>query len=676
MAASTPRDRSRCAPPVRRGVSALGRLFRRFAIDVAGGYAIAFSIALVPILGSIAIAVDYAEMSRQRQLTLNALDAAGIATARQVVTGATDAQLIAYANHLFKANLGSVDPDDTTLHVTLPNNEAGGGTLKLSADLRYQPKFFPLFKLALDGVADNRDVEFSAATDIRLKNTLEVALVLDNSGSMDYTGSGSGQKRIDLLKAAAKQLVDTLAGQAHLVKQVEKPVQFSLVPFAASVNVGPQNAGAAWIDTSGISPIHHENFDWSTINAADKKAQLVSGVWKKIGAGWGEEELGVLTRFTLYRDMKKVESREWVATGQEYVCTRYRSNGACREGYWRETGYYEETVGPYASWQGCVEARPYPYNVSDDAPGAFDLLGTFVGNPATLFVPMFAPDEPGDRWATEADSSPDNFSASNNWWNDGTEDSSGKVRARNMTKYFDVRPYGATSPQGSGPNSSCTTKPITALTDVTTDAGLAGIKGAIDAMGPNGATNVPEGIAWGWRTISSGEPFTEGRPDNEKGNDKVVIVLTDGENTYYTPGSLGYSDPAETKSTYSSYGYLKPVNSTATAGRLFGGTSSAVGTSNYANDNYTLALNEQMGKLCANAKAAGVLMMTVSLDLSTSNTNENKAIEALKKCASDSRFRKNSDGSASKLFWNATGSNLSEKFKEIADELSNLRIVG
>ena len=101
-----------------------------------------------------------------------------------------------------------------------------------------------------------------------------------------------------------------------------------------------------------------------------------------------------------------------------------------------------------------------------------------------------------------------------------------------------------------------------------------------------------------------------------------------------------------------------------------------MGTSNYANDNYTLALNEQMGKLCANAKAAGVLMMTVSLDLSTSNTNENKAIEALKKCASDSRFRKNSDGSASKLFWNATGSNLSEKFKEIADELSNLRIVG
>ena len=29
-----------------------------------------------------------------------------------------------------------------------------------------------------------------------------------------------------------------------------------------------------------------------------------------------------------------------------------------------------------------------------------------------------------------------------------------------------------------------------------------------------------------------------------------------------------------------------------------------------------------------------------------------------------------------KLYWNATGGNLSDKFKEIADELSNLRIVG
>ena len=40
-------------------------------------------------------------------------------------------------------------------------------------------------------------------------------------------------------------------------------ILWALVPFAASVNVGPGNAGAAWMDTQGLSPVHHENFDWT-----------------------------------------------------------------------------------------------------------------------------------------------------------------------------------------------------------------------------------------------------------------------------------------------------------------------------------------------------------------------------------------------------------------------------
>jgi hypothetical protein len=452
-------------------------------------------------------------------------------------------------------------------------------------------------------------------------------------------------------------------------------VQFSLVPFAASVNVGPENAGAGWIDVKGQSPVHHENFDWTTLDDPTKYAEKIGGVWYKRGDGWEAGENGILSRFSLYQDMKHVSDREWVATGQEWVCTRWWDNGSCRRGEWRETGYYDETISTYASWQGCVETRPYPYNVND-VPAQSDSIDTGLGfgDPATMFVPMFAPDEPGDRWATEADSEPDNKYAANSWWNDGTEDSSGSTRQRNMKKYFDVRPFGASTSQGNGPNYSCTTTPITPLTDVTTADGLATIKTAIDKMAANGNTNVPEGTAWGWRTISSTAPFTEGRPETEKGNDKVIIVLTDGANTYSVPNS----DPAGNKSTYAAYGYTgKGYNGTGTT-RLFMGTSGAIGIYDYSSSNYTAAMDEQMIKLCDNAKAANVLMITVSLDLSTDNASENKAIEALKKCSSDSRFRKDpTDASKpAKLYFNATGSNLAEKFKEIADELSNLRIVG
>ena len=66
------------------------------------------------------------------------------------------------------------------------------------------------------------------------------------------------------------------------------------------------------------------------------------------------------------------------------------------------------------------------------------------------------------------------------------------------------------------------------------------VKKAITDMVANGGTNVPEGMAWGWRVLSHGEPFTDGRPESEKGNTKVLIVLTDGANTYYPPSWLGF----------------------------------------------------------------------------------------------------------------------------------------
>jgi len=67
----------------------------------------------------------------------------------------------------------------------------------------------------------------------------------------------------------------------------------------------------------------------------------------------------------------------------------------------------------------------------------------------------------------------------------------------------------------------------------------------------------------------------------------------------------------------------------------------------------------------------------IALDLDATKTAEATQIDALKACSSDSRFRKDATtGLAKKLFWNSTGATLSDDFKEIGNELSNLRIVG
>ena len=152
-------------------------------------------------------------------------------------------------------------------------------------------------------------------------------------------------------------------------------------------------------------------------------------------------------------------------------------------------------------------------------------------------------------------------------------------------------------------------------------------------------------MAWGWRVVSSGAPFTEGRPETEKGNDKVVIVLTDGANTYYTPSSLGDSDPAGNKSTYSAYGYAGQWPPGYTTSRIFQGTS--VSKTDYSNGNYTKADERAVRDSFATMpRRPSVIVMTVSLDLSTSNTAEKAQIDALKACSSDSRFRKDAAGNA------------------------------
>lgn len=586
-------------------------MLRQFLSDAKGQFGMAFAIALLPVMGAVAIAVDYSEMVRHRAATIHALDASGIATARQILAGATDAEAIAFAKDFFEANLGPVKPVNTTLSVNLPNSTEGGGLLKLAAELKYQPHLLPAFSYLMGSSNGVTNIDLDAQAKIRLKNTAEVALVLDNSGSMSSTGHGSSQKRIDLLKDASKQLIDQLAAEASSIQQVAKPVQFAVVPFSATVNVGPGNAAASWLDQDGLSPIHHEDYDWTTI---DGGATLVGGIWY-------DQHNNKLTRWRLYDEMKYIKPGPVMAK--------------------------------LTSWGGCVEARPYPYNVDDATPS--------TSIPATLYVPTFAPDEPGDVQPY------DNWGAANNWWNDHSSSSSGAVRQQNMQKYFEPLDD-ATPGIGSyhGPGYSCTTTPITPLQDVATAAGKTAVKNAIDAMSPTGYTNVPEGIAWGWRVLSSKAPFTEGRAESQKGNDKAIIVLTDGRNTYE---DLGWTDPAGNKSKYAAYGYTGTAYSGGTIGRLFMGTSSNVGNYNYSYSNYTKALNEHMNKVCQNAKNEDILLFTVGLDLDPSN--DSSMITALSNCSSESKMNK-----GKKLFWNAKGGDLDDVFRAIAEELSNLRVVG
>ncbi len=264
------------------------------------------------------------------------------------------------------------------------------------------------------------------------------------------------------------------------------------------------------------------------------------------------------------------------------------------------------------SWNGCVEARPSPYDIQDTTPDPS--LGD------TLWVPYFAPDEPdnGNDYG---------YYYPTNYLNDNTTNNDLQIRQSKNNKY-------KTNVYSSGPHTNCSTKPITPLTGTKVT-----VTDAISAMNSTGTTNIPFGMAWGWRVISPTEPFTEGSPYDDEKFQKVIILLTDGENYI---GSYNNHN----KSYYNGYGYVKD-------GRL--GTTSASAA--------LTELNERTAEVCENIKDENpdkpIIIYTITFQLYDDDIKD-----IMRNCASDPE----------KFFDSPSNSVLKQNFQTIANELSELRI--
>ncbi|MDM8345375.1 Tad domain-containing protein [Pseudochrobactrum sp. sp1633] len=580
-------------------------LLRRFRDHQTGAIAPLFALMLVPILFAMMLAIDTANLMRVRGNVQNSLDAAALAVGKRFSNGSSENEMRAYGKNIFSSNLNAIEVQQTNFTLVFPEKQSLNKQILASAEFPYISYFGKAVKKLTGDTVDWDTYRYQMSATVRLKSTLEVALVLDNSGSMSQYGSGSREQRIVLLRKAATDLVNKLATQAKQITYVNNPVQFSLVPFDAAVNVGPENASASWMDHSGVSPIHYENFTMPALNksltlTSTKKITNRNGTYYNEGSGWGSEQNQIFTRFTLYNDLGKISKRS------------------------------------QAQWAGCIEARSGIYGINADPANP--------ASPETMYVPMFAPDE--------------DSRGNNNWWSDGSEGTTA-LRQSDLKKYYATSKTDSISSSRS-PNYSCKTVPIVPLTNVTEDAGLKKIQDKIKLMQPQGNTNVPEGMVWGWRTLTSTAPFPHGRESSDHGNDKVIIVLTDGANVY--------------NSSYASLGYPSVITEGYSEPRIY----QEPNTLNSRWDSYTTALNARFKKLCGLAKADNIIIMAVALDLDAKNgSGDTEQIAIMKECSSYSRVRKDDKNPSqpAKLFWNSKGKDLEQTFKEIADELSNLRVV-
>lgn len=262
------------------------------------------------------------------------------------------------------------------------------------------------------------------------------------------------------------------------------------------------------------------------------------------------------------------------------------------------------------SWNGCVESRQQPYDIQETAPDA--------ATPATQFVPYFAPDEP--------DSADGFWPVYNDYRDDGTGSSSWSTRQKRSAKYS-----GAPSGGSAGPNLGCDMAPMLRLS-----TNMTSVKATIDAFVATGNTNIPMGLVWGWHTLSPNAPFADGVAYGTPKVRKIIILMTDGQNTSSVTSNTN-------QSTYSGLGYIWQ--------NLLGMTSGSSAAR-------TTRMDERLSALCSNIKARDITIYTVRVeDTSGSST-------LLRNCAS----------SPDKFYDVQTASQLNATFEAIAGSIDDLRI--
>ncbi len=410
---------------------------------------------------------------------------------------------------------------------------------------------------------------------------------------LDTTGSMSSSGGTSTKLQAAQQAASNFIDYVHANAAFSAATRISIVPFAASVAVNPTTYRyATWIDQLGKSSYHWQNVS-------------------------GASAAGFTSRFDIF-DKLKLAYSNW-------------------------------------GWAGCLETLPYPQNVQDVKP---------TSSPDTLYVPMFAPDEPGEAsttYSSYSDSkSPFPYYSYNSYIDDYTTSGScAKDTSRlfaaaenRACKYLfpkDISPANPNSFVGipNGPNFGCTSQPLQRLTtDVPT------LKNLVNSLTALGATNIHEGLMWGWRTLSPNSVFADGSSYTATDVNKIIILMTDGANSWTDNANNNYNNTL-----YFSMGYLLNADGSKPNGRL---------PSSYQNISASQtrnALDELTSQACTNAKAKAISIFTIGFSTS-SDPIDSQGLTLLRGCAT----------SADQAFVANTSDSLIAAFNKIATSIGTLRL--
>ena len=215
-----------------RTASYLSRRFARACIQFwrarRGNVAVTFAIAAIPLLAFIGAAIDYSRANAMKAQLQAALDSTALMVAKTAATMSAD-QLTTTAHSYFLSLFTNQQAKNITFDASY--STSGGSHVAVNATADMPTEFVRILGIDKITVTSSATAKWGS---VRLR----VALVLDNTGSMAWSG------KMSALKTATKNLIDQLKSAAT----VDGDVYVSIIPFSKDVNVGASNYNASWLD--------------------------------------------------------------------------------------------------------------------------------------------------------------------------------------------------------------------------------------------------------------------------------------------------------------------------------------------------------------------------------------------------------------------------------------------
>jgi hypothetical protein len=530
---------------------------KQFFRNSCGGLSVPMGLTMIPLLLAAGVGVDTVRVTREQAAFQAALDSAVIALAADErsateglentpgtnpPTGPLNTRMellktyaMKYVNANYKREKGS--NAEIKLHL-----EITGAKINLKA--RHK---FPMSFMRLVGI-QSMEMGFEAEIEKAMR-PVEVVLVMDTTGSMSdpvtvtlplpdgITTSGQIDTKLESARFAAKKFLNTLYSGDLATKPSSPYIRVGLVPFSSTVRLNsaetdPDFFKSSWIDKTGANPLSKINFNESAVTAPS-----------------------TFNNYTAWSELKN-------------------------------------TSGNALKWNGCVEARKYDgasdgLHINDTAPNSAD------GD--TLFPAFFTPDAFGPSSSIYRDNTDGlNYIGGTrtaiygdwyrpNRWSEWRRDITGYNttgeckglsncyssysnsttrlnQQENYLKYIGTQLSNsepatpAWNDMAKGPWGWCVKTPIMPMT-----YDRASIENGLDNMVAYGATVISEGVAWGNRVLSPGEPFEKVKGFGTAANTakasvaayndvrwmKVMLLMTDGDNSVNSGSYTAYGRPDE-----------------------------------------------------------------------------------------------------------------------------------